>query len=38
MKAQKWILAKHFNGKPSEENLVLVEEELPELEENRNFI
>lgn len=35
MKAQKWVLAKHFEGKPTAENLQLVEEELPELEVNR---
>jgi prostaglandin reductase 1 len=34
MKAQKWILAKHFDGEPKDENLQLVEEELPELKQN----
>jgi len=34
MKAQKWILAKQFEGKCTDENIQLVEEELPELKEN----
>ena len=34
MKAKKWILAKHFDGWPNDENLKLVEEELPELQTN----
>jgi hypothetical protein len=35
MKSKKWVLVKHFEGEPNEENLQLVEENLPdELEEN----
>ena len=34
MKAQKWVLQKHFEGEPKDEDLQLVEEELPELKEN----
>lgn len=35
MKIKKWILVKHFEGEPSDENLKLVEEYLPdELKEN----
>ena len=30
MKAKKWILAKRFEGLPTEENLRLVDEELPD--------
>jgi prostaglandin reductase 1 len=30
MKAKKWILAKQFKGVPTEENLQLVEEDLPD--------
>jgi hypothetical protein len=30
MKAQKWILAKKFNGDPTEENIKLVEFDLPD--------
>ena len=30
MKAQKWILVKQFSGFPSEENLKLVDIELPD--------
>lgn len=36
MKAQNWILAKQFEGKGTDENIKLVEEELPELKENGN--
>lgn len=35
MKAQKWVLSKHFEGTPTAENLQLVEEDLPELEVNQ---
>lgn len=35
MKAQKWILAKQFSGVPTDENIKLVEFDLPdELKEN----
>ena len=35
MKARKWVMVKHFDGEPKEEDLQLVEEELPdELKEN----
>ena len=35
MKAKKWVLVKHFEGEPKEEDLQLVEEDLPdELKEN----
>ena len=34
MKARKWVLVKHFDGEPKDENLELVEEELPDLKEN----
>jgi hypothetical protein len=35
MKAQKWVLAKKFAGFPTEENIKLVEFDLPnELQEN----
>lgn len=35
MKAKKWILVKHFEGEPKDEDLQLVEEDLPdELKEN----
>jgi NADPH-dependent curcumin reductase CurA len=34
MLAKKWILAKQFEGEPKEENIKLVEEQLPELKEN----
>lgn len=35
MKAKKWILAKHFEGEPKEENLQLVEFDLSDdLKEN----
>ena len=30
MKAKKWILAKQWNGVPNEENLQLIEEEIPD--------
>jgi hypothetical protein len=33
MKAQKWVLAKGFTGYPTDENVKLVEFELPELRE-----
>jgi prostaglandin reductase 1 len=33
MKARKWILAKHFQGEPKEDDLELQEEELPELKD-----
>ena len=33
MIAKKWVLAKHFNGEPKEENIQLVEEILPELKD-----
>ena len=31
--AKKWILKKHFDGEPKDENLELVEEKLPELKD-----
>jgi len=34
MKAKKWVLVKHFHGEPQDDNLELVEEELPELKQN----
>ena len=35
MKAKKWVLVKHFDGEPKEEDLQLVEEDLPDdLKEN----
>jgi hypothetical protein len=34
MKVFKWILTQHFHGEPKNEDLQLVEEELPELNEN----
>ena len=33
MKAKKWVLVKHFDGVPKEENLEIQEEELPELQD-----
>ena len=30
MKAKKWVLVKHFDGEPKEEDLQLVEHELPD--------
>ena len=32
--AKNWIFKKHFDGEPKEENLELVEVELPELKDN----
>ena len=34
MQAKKWVLVKHFDGEPKDEDLKLVEEELPDLKEN----
>jgi prostaglandin reductase 1 len=34
MKAKRWILANHFDGFPKEDDLKLVEEDLPELKDN----
>lgn len=35
MKAQKWVLVQHFEGEPKNEDLQLVQEDLPEeLNEN----
>ena len=34
MKAKKFVLAKHFDGEPKDEDFEVVEEELPELKEN----
>lgn len=33
MKARKWVLVKHFEGEPKNEDMELIEEELPELKE-----
>lgn len=30
MKARKWVLVQHFDGEPKDEDLQLVEEELPD--------
>lgn len=38
MKAKKWILAKQFEGEPKEENIQLVEFELPELQANGKIL
>ena len=38
MKAKKWILNKHFDGWPKDENFKLIEEDLPELQTNRIFL
>jgi hypothetical protein len=39
MKAQKWVLVKHFEGVPKEEDLVLTDFEIDdELQENGNYI
>ena len=37
MKAKKWVLVKRFDGEPKDEDLELVEEELPDLKENGLF-
>lgn len=38
MKAKKWVLEREFNGEPTDEDIQLVEEELPdELQENGKF-
>ena len=38
MKARKWVLVKHFEGEPKDDDLKLVEEDLPdELKENGIF-
>jgi len=37
MKAQKWILDKGFSGYPTDENIKLVEFELPELKEGGTY-
>ena len=34
MKAKKFVLVKHFDGNPKDDDFELVEEELPELKEN----
>jgi hypothetical protein len=38
MRAQKWILEKHFDGEPKEEDLQLVEEDLPDQIEENGFL
>ncbi|GLG95105.1 Ptgr1_1 protein [Gryllus bimaculatus] len=38
VKAQKWILAKHFSGEPKEDDLKLEEEELPELKDGEILV
>ena len=32
MKAKKWVIGKKFDGVPTDENLSLLEEDLPELQ------
>lgn len=34
MKAKRWLIVKHFDGEPKNDDLQLIEEELPELKEN----
>lgn len=34
MKAKRWILVQHFDGVPKEDDLKLIEEDLPELKDN----
>ena len=34
MNAKKFVLVKHFDGNPKDDDFELVEEELPELKEN----
>ena len=36
MKAQKWVLVKHFDGFPKDSDLELVEEELPDIKDGGN--
>lgn len=38
MNSKKWILAKHFEGFPKEENLQLIDYTLPELKENEALL
>ena len=33
MKARKWVLVRHFDGEPKDQDMELVEEELPELKD-----
>lgn len=37
MKAKKWVLVQHFNGEPKDEDLQLVEEDLPDELNDKGF-